>query len=259
MVDRMLIGVEPAKTAEGNAYWPVRDLSPVAPNTDSTGWTHVLGEADAAPLYLSRADQDYWHVFLADGKLLYLQINRMRDDGTQPLADYLNGVVAEVRQKGIKYVAVDLRFNRGGNYLLVADFARLLPDTLPADGRVFILTGGNTFSAAISIVSRLKYFSGSRGIQLGEPMGDRGQMWGEGDVAILPNSKIAVRYATAYHDWENGCRLTQITYCFLPNYIYGAAPGSLVPQVDVSLTFADYAAKRDPVMDEVLKLLKTNP
>ena len=38
-----------------------------------------------------------------------------------------------------------------------------------------------------------------------------------------------------------------------------AAPSSLVPQVDVSPTFADYAAKRDPVMDEVLKLLKTNP
>lgn len=180
----------------------------------------------------------------------------MQDEGAQPLAEYLNGVVEEIRGKGIKYVVVDLRFNRGGNYLLAADFARLLPETLSADGLVFILAGGNTFSAAISIVSRLKYFSGIRGIQLGEPMGDRGQMWGEGDVAILPNSEIAVRYATAYHDWENGCRLAQITYCFLPNYIYGAAPGPLTPQVKVSPSFADYAAKRDPVMDEVMKLAK---
>ena len=257
-IERVL-AADIAANTEDNAYWPVRDLSPVPLNKDNAVWTHVLGEADAAPLYLSRADQNYWHVFVADGNLLYLQINRMGDEGTQPLADYLSGVVDEIRKKGIKYVAVDLRFNRGGNYLLAADFARLLPEALPADGRVFILAGGNTFSAAISIVSRLKYFSGIRGLQLGEPMGDRGQMWGEGDVAILPNSKIKVRYATAYHDWENGCRLTQVTTCFLPNYIYGAAPGSLAPQVKVSPRFADYAAKRDPVMDEVLKLLKTKP
>lgn len=254
-IDRTLTAVDHAN-AKVDAYWPVRDLSPVPPDMDNADWTHVLGEPDAAPLYLSRADQNYWHAFIEGGKLLYLQINRMQDQGAEPLGEYLSRVLEEIRRTGVKHVAVDLRFNRGGNYLLAADFARSLPETLPADGRVFILTGGNTFSAAISIVSRLKYFSGGRGVQLGEPMGDRGQMWGEGDIAILPNSKIAVRYATGYHDWEKGCRLEQITYCFLPNYIYGAAPGPLDPQVEVRPAFGDYAAGRDPVMEEVLKLLK---
>lgn len=255
-VDRTLTAVAFAQ-AKADAYWPVRDLSPVPPDMGNADWTHVLGEPNAAPLYLSRANQNYWHAFMADGKLLYLQINRMRDQGAEPLEEYLSRVREEIRRTGVKYVAVDLRFNSGGNYLLAADFARSLPEMLPADGRVFILTGGNTFSAAISIASRLKYFSAGRGVQLGESMGDRGQMWGEGGVAILPNSKIAVRYATGYHDWEKGCRLAQITYCFLPNYIYGAAPGSLDPQVEVRLTFADYAAGRDPVMQEVLKRIAT--
>lgn len=251
-IDRTLSAVAPAKTRV-SAYWPVRDLSPVPPDKDNADWTHVLGQPDAAPLYLSRLDQNYWHASLADGKLLYLQINRIRDEGTEPLGDYLNRVLGEIRQTGVKYVAVDLRFNRGGNYMLAADFARALPETLPADGRVFILTGESTFSAAISIASRLKYFSRERGVQIGEPMGDRGQMWGEGGVATLPNSKIAVRYATGYHDWEKGCGLDQITYCFLPNYIYGAAPGSLDPQVEVRPTFGDYASGRDAVLEDVLK------
>ncbi len=251
-IERTLTAVAYEKTKAG-AYWPVRDLSPVPPDKDNADWAHVLGQPDAAPLYLSRLDQNYWHASLADGKLLYLQVNRMRDEGTESLGDYLNRVLGEIRQTGVRYVAVDLRFNRGGNYMLAADFARALPETLPADGQVFVLTGENTFSAAISIASRLKFFSGERGVQLGTPMGDRGQMWGEGGIAILPNSKITVRYATGYHDWEKGCRLEQITYCFLPNYIFGAAPGSLDPQVYVKPAFSDYAARRDLVMEEVLK------
>jgi hypothetical protein len=251
-IERTLTAVAYEKSKAG-AYWPIRDLSPVPPDKDNADWFHVLGQPDAAPLYLSRADQNYWHAALADGKLLYLQINRMRDEGTEPLGAYLDRVLEEVRRTGVKNVAVDLRLNRGGNYMLAADFARALPETLPADGRVFILTGESTFSAAISIASRLKYFSRERGIQIGTPMGDRGQMWGEGGVATLPNSKIAVRYATGYHDWEKGCRLEQITYCFLPNYIYGAAPGSLDPQVVVPFAFSEYAAGRDPVMEDVLQ------
>ena len=88
-------------------------------------------------------------------------------------------------------------------------------------------------------------------------MGDRGQFWGEGDRVSLPNSKIVVRYATAYHDWENGCSLEQITTCFLFNYIYGVAPGPLTPQVTATPRFAYYASGRDLIMDEVMKIIRS--
>src|SRR5262249_29579520 len=151
--------------------------------------------------------------------------------------------------------AVDLRYDQGGDYTKAADFSRRLADAMPPDGRIFILTGGSTFSAAISTVSRIRFFAGSRATQVGGPMGDRGPFWGEGGRAILPTSKIAVHYATAYHDWENGCSLDQITTCFLFNYIYGTAAGSLEPQVVASPRFAYYASGRDMVMDEVMKLI----
>jgi hypothetical protein len=256
VIDRLLSVVNATPPKEENAYWPVRDLSPVPTATDGPGWSHVL---DVAPLYLSRLDENYWHAYVDGGRVLFVQINRMRDEGKQRLADHLKGVLEMIKRRETKFVVVDLRYNRGGNYTLAVDFSRHLADAIPSGGRIFILTGGNTFSAAISTVSRLRFFSGGLATQVGEPMGDRGQSWGEGDRAILPNSRIVVRYATAYHDWENGCSWEQITTCFLFNYIYGAAPGSLTPQVTASQPFANYASGRDLVMDEVMKLIRSAP
>jgi hypothetical protein len=210
---------------------------------------------DVAPLYLSRLDENYWHAFVDDGRILFLQINRLRDQGRQRLADYLSQVLDTITRRGTKFVVVDLRYHRGGDYTQAADFSRRLADAMPPDGRIFILTGGNTFAAAIGIVSRIRFFAGARATQVGEPMGDRGHFWGEGDKVLLPNSKIAVHYATAYHDWEKGCGWDQITTCFLPDYIYGTAAGDLAPQFIASPRFAYYASGRDMVMDEVMKLI----
>lgn len=261
---RLLDGTEVEETlSAGNPeapprknYWPVRDLSPVPIISNNTGnnagWPHVLNRR-RVPVYLSRPDQAYWHETSEESRLLYLQINRIKNSWPEPLETYLDSVLGEITAKGIKTVVVDLRFNRGGNYLLAADFTRRLAETVPPDGRIFILTGTNTYSAGIATLARLRYFAGERGLQIGGPVGDRGQYWGEGGRTMLPNSRIIVRYATAYHDWEKGCGLADIPRCFLFNYVFGVAQGSLAPQVETRLTFADYLAGRDPAMEEVLK------
>jgi hypothetical protein len=252
-VERVLAASAGAQSAKEGTFWPRRDLSSVKRANASPDWLHVFDGA-APPAYLSRPETNYWHEVIANKGVLYLQLNRMRSAENGPsLADYLDGVLKEIGEKKLNYAVVDLRLNRGGDYLMVADFSRRLPEVLPPDGKVFILTSGNTFSAAISTLSRLRYFGRARAMQLGEEVGDRGQMWAEGDVATLPNSKIAITFATKFHDWEKGCAVSQIMDCFLPNYVFGAAPGSLAPQVAIMPAFADYAAGRDPVMEEVLE------
>lgn len=86
-------------------------------------------------------------------------------------------------------------------------------------------------------------------------MGDRSQFWSEGGVTVLPNSKIAVRYTTAYHDWEHGCSLSQITTCFVLNYIYAVPAGDLRPSISISQNFADYATGKDAVLITVVNLI----
>lgn len=250
-VERLLSGGKPEAPPRKN-YWPVRDLSPVPIATNDDGWPHVLSRR-RVPVYLSRPDQAYWHEAPAGGGFLYMQLNRLKNSWPEPLAAYLDGVLGEIKTKGVKAVVVDLRFNRSGNYLLAADFTRRLARTVPADGRIFILSGTNTYSAGIVTLARLKYFAGTRGLQIGAPLGDRGQFWADGGRTVLPNSQIPVRYATSYHDWEKGCSLSDIGTCFLFNYAYGVPAGSLTPQVETPLTFADYMAARDPAMEEVQK------
>jgi hypothetical protein len=243
--------LSPAHAQLEENFWPKRNLSPLL--QENRDWLHVL-EGVALPPYLSRPDDNYWHSYPTEN-VLYVQLNRMGDKGPVSIADYLSGLLDEAKQRNVRNAIVDLRFNRGGDYLLAADFSRRLPVVLPSDGKLVILTSANTFSAAISTAARLKYFAGSRGVLIGEAMGDRGHFWGEGGKTLLPNSKIAVRYTTAYHDWENGCDLSQIRTCFFLNYFYGVPAGSLVPNVAISPTFADYAGGNDPVMAEALRLL----
>ena len=251
-VDTVAFAALPPAHAQLNEnIWPKRNLSPLV--QENGGWLHVL-EGVTLPPYLSRPDDNYWHNYPTED-VLYVQLNRMGDKGPVSLADYLSGLVDEAKQRNVHNAIVDLRFNRGGDYLLAADFSRQLPAVLPSDGKLIVLTSANTFSAAISTAARLKYLAGSRGVLIGEAMGDRGRFWGEGGRTLVPNSKIAVRYTTAYHDWENGCDLSQIRTCFFLNYFYGVPAGSLVPATMISPTFSDYAVGNDPAMAEALRLL----
>ncbi|MGX1786210.1 hypothetical protein ACWIGM_05705 [Bosea sp. NPDC055332] len=234
-------------------FWPKRNLSAVAQAGDATGRRHVLDDS-GLPAYLSRPDTNYWHAYPAE-ELLYVQINRVSDQGAVGVSRYLSDTLDQAVKKPVRNAIVDLRFNPGGDYTLTADFARRLPQLLPSDGKLFILTGANTFSAAISTAARLKYFAGARAVIVGEPMGDRSRFWGEGGLTLLPNSKIVVRYTTAFHDWEQGCSLSQIRICFLLNYVYGVPAGSLQPTVTMAPSFADYAAGKDAVMSEVMRQL----
>ncbi|AZO80911.1 hypothetical protein B5U98_04755 [Bosea sp. Tri-39] len=235
--------------------WPKRNLSPAAEAARPVRWRHVL-DGVALPAYLSRPDTNYWHDYPA-ADLLYLQINRVADQAPIGASRYLSDILDEAAKKPIRNAIVDLRLNRGGDYTLTADFARRLPQLLPTNGKLFILTSANTFSAAISTAAMLKHFAGTRAVLVGEPVGDRSQFWGEGGLTLLPNAKIAIRYTTAFHDWEHGCGLSQITTCFLLNYLYGVPAGSLQPAVTSAPNFADYAAGKDPVMVEVMRQLAT--
>jgi hypothetical protein len=230
-------------------HWPQRDLSPIASPIDVGEWETVLDPQGELPLYLRNPDRHYWREYIPELNAVYVQINVVIDEAEGPsLQAFLTSVIAELQEKPVRNAIIDLRFNPGGNGTLTTDFTTALPQALPADGKIYVLTSGNTFSAAIITLARLKHFGGERAVIVGEPIGDRERFWAEGGMITLPNSGLQVAYATAMHDWEHGCRFNEILDCYVVNYVIGVPAGSLAPNLPVAPRFADYAAGKDPAL-----------
>lgn len=214
-------------------------------------WPHILDKVtDRSPLYSARSDVK--SSFLDPGKqALYIRIDTVNSVDETPFQDKLGGVfVRDLMPAKPHDVVVDLRLNNGGDLFNTILFAEGLPRLIPADGWVFVLVGRATFSAGISTAAMLKDRGGDKVVLVGETMGDSGQFWGETVKVTLPNSGIVVRYGAQFHDYENGC--TDTSTCYWPIVAFGPRGVSLAPEIPVEVSFADYAAGRDPVLQAAL-------
>ncbi|MDP3736430.1 MAG: hypothetical protein Q8R02_03515 [Hyphomonadaceae bacterium] len=229
---------------------PALDLLPE--RLPAEDWRHVLAGVKP-PLYLQQSGSLYFHAFPTPDTF-YVAVRRTRDDeGKQKLGDFLDDALAQARAKRPQTIIVDLRANTGGSYETASTFTRELPKALAEGGRLFILVGPDTFSAGLVLAARLKYFGDGRAMLVGTEMGDDAQFWAEGGRLTLPNSKLMVRYSTAYHDWSKGCGLADISRCHFINYFQGVAAGDLSIELPVSSTFSAYLSGGDPAMDAVAR------
>ena len=231
----------------------MRGWSPLVPDDkhQPARWAHILdsvksispGYGKPAPVTIS---------WIGDGKkVLYVRSNTLRNNGKDSIADELMfGVIQkQVVTKKPKSVVVDLRLNNGGNYFETMLFAQTLPKLIPQNGHVFVLVSRATFSAAIVTAATLKRYGGDKVTIMGEPMGDNGRFWAEPALITLPNSKIPVLYSTKLEDFEKGC--SDNKDCYWPSIAYTQGTINMSPEI-VNVSFKDYAAGRDPVLQEAL-------
>jgi hypothetical protein len=212
-------------------------------------WPSVIARQPKGPCSLVEPERVVLTRALQDGGL-YIRLSSTLDDANGPLDHQLAQVLAQAPATGWRRVVLDLRFNAGGDYTKTVDFTRDLPRHIAADGRLWLLVGNDTFSAGIVTLARAKYFAGDRARIVGERVGDRDRFWAErGQSLRLRNSGIVVDYATALHDWVNGCRSP--ARCFWLNFFHGVAAGDLAPETVIGWRFADFAAGRDTLLDWV--------
>lgn len=264
-------GRPPTRTAQTLVFdpreldWPRRSLSPVRlppnapfpqPSSDGRTWVHVL-DGKMSALSLQQANRFYWAAPVMSGTAMFVQINAVMDQpGQPPLRTFLAETLQTITARRMRFVIIDLRSNPGGSYPLAADFANELPRRLPSNGRLFILTSANTFSAGVVTAARLRALVGPRAQVVGEPAGDRLRFWAEASQRIvLPNSGLRVGYAAGYHDWERGCSLADLLRCYPPNYLYAAAAGDIDPAEPLAWSFANYLNGQDTVLDRVEQII----
>lgn len=183
---------------------------------------------------------------------LVIQMRRIVDGPTQGILQFLDEMKARIAVEHPRNVVVDLRMNSGGNLNNTRDFMKALPSLVP--GRLFVITGPGTFSAAISTAGYLKQAAPDRVTIVGEQVGDRLVFFAEGRPATAPNSGMMIGLATQRHDYQGGCKA--FTDCHGPVIRFPIAVPTLAPDIPAPLTFADWRAGRDPAIEAIARLVK---
>jgi hypothetical protein len=204
------------------------------PAADDIAWNgglpHLLPPTDA--LWLKQQATTLWWQYLKGSRTLFVQFNAV-EGGTNRMVDE---IVARVKQGGVDRVVVDLRHNGGGDNTTLGplDFALREP-IIDRPGRLFVIVGRITFSAAANFATDLEQETGA--IFAGEAMGGSPNLYGDARRIDLAYGKQWLNMATRY--WERSTPDDQRV--------------TIEPTIRVGLSSDDYFAGRDPVLDAILK------
>jgi hypothetical protein len=199
----------------------------------------------AVPLYLQAPDRPFRLAFLEEIDGAYIQLKAVRGLG---ISTFFDETLAELRRRRPRNIIVDLRFNMGGDLNIARDFMRALPAI--AQTRVYAITSGRTFSAAISSLGYLKQAAGDRLTIVGEPIGDRLEFWAEGDILPLPGLGAMILYASERHNYITGCPEPD---CHAAIREHPIRVRSLQPDIVTPLAYADFRAGDDPAMTAIVR------
>jgi C-terminal processing protease CtpA/Prc len=219
-------------------------LAPAGPFPMLTGdadrsWVRRAGWVDARdgkpdPLWLSDPTNLYWYKYLPDTRTLYCQINTIQQKSTDSLRAFMSRTIATADSAGAERFVLDLRLNGGGN----GDFNKqillpLIKSRYDVPGRLFVLTGRRTWSAAQMLVTELQKYTTA--IFVGEPTASHGNHYGDSFRIVMPNSRVTVRVSTLWHPYLDSRDKRQM----------------IEPAVKAPLSYADYRAGRDPALGAI--------
>lgn len=224
-------------------YGPA-DLLP--PDTDLSwlpkeGWVDMR---DGAPpsLWLKDPKNKFWFEQLPNSKVVYAQLNEVNDKPEESLADFAKRLLAFVEANGAERLVLDLRLNRGGNGSLLRPLVlSLIKSKLNQRGRLFVLMGRSTWSAAQFLLNRLENYTDVTFV--GEPSGSKGNHYGDSRRITLPNSGVTVRVSIYYwQEWDP----------------WDARPWT-APHVTAELTSEEYRTGQDPTLKAALGYVPRKP
>jgi hypothetical protein len=182
--------------------------------------------AKTQPLYRQRMGEGFWFQWLPESSTVYVNFRNYKDlrANARELWDFVD-------KHPVQKIAIDLRQNGGGDY---TDGRKYLVDQLARRPklRAYVITSVQTFSAALK--NAIDFRQVAKATLVGETIGERPNSYSENDEFTLPNSKIELSYSTRYYE-------------FLPGQ-----DGLLEPDKKISMTWADWVAGRDPVLEWIL-------
>jgi hypothetical protein len=202
-------------------------------------WVDARDAATApTPLWLREPPDTvlWWFTQVPGQRAGYVQINQIRDGDSATLEQFSDCLTTFIDTARIDRLVIDLRLNRGGNGELRLPLVRSLLRTpkINTEGKLFVLMGRATFSAAQFLLDDLQKYS--MALFVGEPSGSKGNTYGDSRQIQLPNSGITVRASVYY--WQDWSPFVTRQWT--------------APDIAAEMTFADYRANKDPALDAAL-------
>ncbi len=193
-----------------------------------------LAGSPPPPLYLGNVAQNFWFRPLTDS-VLYVQFNQVQNSETESLASFAKRLDTTVRRMNPSAIIVDARHNNGGNLMLLPPLMSVFRqyESSRSDGRIYVLMGRNTFSAAQVFLAEMD--KQTRAIFAGEPSSSKPNFVGEETPVMLPWSGAIGSISDQYHET-----------------IPGDTREWIEPDIKLSLSSTDYFANRDPLLEKVL-------
>jgi hypothetical protein len=174
--------------------------------------------------------QPFFLTTLEQGRSLYLGFHMV----TSPPQSLLDRILRAARKPRFRKLVIDVRHNGGGDNTTYHPLLDLI-DQKPLRGKVVVLLGRMTFSAAGNFVAAVDH--GTKARLVGEPSGGAPNQWGDRQSIELPVAGL-----TAY----------------VAGYWVEVAPRdkrpAVMPNVRVEPAVADFLAGRDPVLRRALAL-----
>lgn len=194
----------------------------------------ISNDDESSPLYRQNSDLTYWYKYIEENNTLYFKYNLCSDDEEcGHIEDVIKEMIKIVDENNIDKFIIDMRNNSGGRpiYLNLL-ISELKERDINDSNRLFVITGRETFSAAIVNACQLREETNS--FFVGEPTSGKPNHYGEVQHFKLPNSKIDIAYST-----------NKIT-------VFNDVGNAFVPDKEIDLSINDYVNKYDPVVDYIL-------
>lgn len=190
-----------------------------------------------APLYLRNVADYYWTQDIPEAKALYVQLNQVNGKKGETLPEFGKRLRRDLKASWRENLVFDLRHNSGGYPLLAQELVRTLLWYSAEGGRLFVVTGRNTFSASQTLLNNL--VKNANAIVVGEPSSSSPIFIGNVTTVVLPYSGLKVCVSATMNTVDPSDHRLWIA-----------------PEIPVPVRAADYFANRDAALQAILEVIE---
>lgn len=195
------------------------------------------------PLYKKKGSKYYWHLYDSINRIFYFKYNRVGNMKGVRASIYAKKMWSEVDSLDVDKFVFDIRNNGGGQFAFSMSFIQGILDRpkINSNGKLFIISGYDTFSAALDILRNLEVKSNA--IILGEAPGDYAASSGDPKGYKLTNSQIEIQLSSVFH----------------PTVFKEDMRNEIILDKKIETSWIDYQLGEDAIYNYILDYKKMTP